>query len=261
MRSASWVYFTHRMRSEFRTALFWLVGFCVYAGLIVAVYPSVEGALNLDAMPLDLRIAFNFANFDELSGFLGAELLGVIMPILLPFFGMIMLTFAIAGAEERGRLDLILANPLPRRAIILASSATAAIYMFAIAFATGATIVIMARILDIAIGTRDAFAGTLALWPLACAFGGLAILLSATVRQRSTALAVCGALVLISYLALVIARLADGFSWLRFGSAFYFYGTAITTGFWWGGAAVLMTAAFALVAGAVVLFNRRDIYA
>ena len=261
MHSPAMVFTAHRFRSERRTGLFWLIGFVIYASLIVSVFPSVKGVIDAEELPLRLRLAFNFASFDQLSGFLGTELMGVIMPILLPFFGIIMLSFAVAGAEERGRLDLILANPLPRRAIVLGSTAVAWIWLFAITTATGMTIKMMAIILNIEIGTRTAILGAFALWPLAIAFSALAMLLSAIYRQRSTALAVTGAIVLISYLALVISRLVPSVDWLKYGSAFYFYGTAMTTVFWVGGALVLIGAAVVLTVCAVVMFDRRDIYA
>ena len=350
------VYLGYRFRTELRAGMFWLIGICVYAGMIVTIYPSVRNAIDLSELPLNLRLAFNLADFTELAGFLSAQLLGVILPILLPFFGMISLSFVVAGAEERGRLDLVLANPLPRRSLVLASWIVAAVWLLLIALATGLTIVVVAQARGVGIpfwtaigatftlwpislafsslalllsclvrqrstalgvagaderGRLDlvlanplprrslvvaswivtaawlllislatgltivvvaqargvgipfwtAIGATFSLWPISLAFSSLALLLSCLVRQRSTALGVAGALVLISYLDLVIGRLVSSVGWMRYISAFNYYGTAAITGVWWGGVAVLLTASLILLLLAVIAFDRRDIYA
>jgi len=43
--------------------------------------------------------------------------------------------------------------------------------------------------------------------------------------------------VLLSYLILVIGRLADAVSFVKYISAYYYYGFAILQGVWWGGVA------------------------
>ena len=261
MSSTLMVYLGYRFRTELRAGMFWLIGVCIYAGLIVTIYPSVRNAINLSELPPNLRLAFNLANFTELAGFLSAQLLGVILPILLPFFGMISLSFVVAGAEERGRLDLVLANPLPRRSLVLASWIVTAVWLLLISLATGLTIVVVAQARGVGIPFWTAIGATFTLWPISLAFSSLALLLSCLVRQRSTALGVAGALVLISYLDLVIGRLVGTVGWLRYISAFNYYGTAAITGIWWGGVAVLLVASLILLLLAIVAFDRRDIYA
>jgi ABC-type transport system involved in multi-copper enzyme maturation permease subunit len=48
---------------------------------------------------------------------------------------------------------------------------------------------------------------------------------------------------------------------VRYVSAYHYYGNAIVEGIWWPGVAMLLVATAVLVAVAVILFNRRDIYA
>jgi len=67
--------------------------------------------------------------------------------------------------------------------------------------------------------------------------------------------------VLLSYLILVIGRLADAVSFVKYISAYYYYGFAILQGVWWGGVAVLLSATTVLLIIAILTFNRRDIYA
>ena len=60
---------------------------------------------------------------------------------------------------------------------------------------------------------------------------------------------------------LVIGRLADALSFVRYITAYHYYGFAILEGIWWGGVAVLLSATTVLMTIAILSFNRRDIYA
>ncbi|MGB3330407.1 MAG: ABC transporter permease subunit [Thermomicrobiales bacterium] len=255
------LYTAFRYRAEWRTTLFWAVGLSIYTGVLVAVYPSIRGALNLSALPANMREAFNITDFSQLASFLSAEVFGVILPLLLPFFAMIALSGVIAGAEERGRLDILLGNPLPRWQLVIGSVLVVATYLLVIVTAISAVLWIMAQVLDLSLTVRQAWRAGFALWPLACAFGALSLTMSAFVRQRSLALGLPAGVLFLMYLLNVIGRLAPAISWVRWLSAFHYYGIAITEGLWLPGVATLIGAAIALTALAVVLFNRRDIYA
>lgn len=255
------LYVAHRFRAEWRTALFWALGLSIYTGVLVAVYPSIRGALNLSALPANMRAAFNITDFSQLASFLSAEVFGVILPLLLPFFAMIALSGTIAGAEERGRLDILLGNPLPRWQIVVGSFVVIATLLLAIVTILGGVLWAVAQILDLSLTVRQAWRATFALWPLAIAFGGLALAISALVRQRSWALGIPAGILFLMYLLNVIGRLAPAISWVRWLSAFHYYGIAITEGLWLPGMATLLGASVILVALATLLFNRRDIYA
>lgn len=255
------LYATFRFRAEWRTALFWAIGLSIYTGVLVAVYPSIRSALNLSALPANMRAAFNITDFSQLASFLSAEVFGVILPLLLPFFAMIALSGTVAGAEERGRLDILLGNPLPRWQVVVGSFVVIAALLFAIVTVLGGVLWVVAQVLDLSLTLRQAWRATFALWPLAIAFGGLALAVSALVRQRSWALGIPAGILFLMYLLNVIGRLAPVISWVRWGSAYHYYGIAITEGLWLNGMLTLVAASIVLVVLATILFNRRDIYA
>lgn len=252
---------TFRYRAEWRTTLFWAIGLSLYTGVLVAIYPSIRGALNLNALPANMREAFNITDFTQLASFLSAEVFGVILPLLLPFFAMIALSGVIAGAEERGRLDILLGNPLPRWQVVIGSFLVITTYLLVIVTVLSVVLWGMARVLDLSLTVRQAWRAGFALWPLACAFGALSLAMSARVRQRSLALGLPAGVLFLMYLLNVIGRLAPSISWVRWLSAFNYYGIAITEGLWWPGVATLLGAAIVLTVLATLLFNRRDIYA
>ena len=263
MRSKSTfrTYLAFQFRAEWRTTIFWTVGLCVYAGLVVSIYPSVRSAVNLDAIPPNLRAAFNITDFTQLASFLSTQLLGVILPIVLPFYGMIMLSNVVAGAEERGRLDILLGNPIPRSNLIVGMFFVAATYLLAIVFVIGLVIWSVASLQNLALNLPQTLRATFTLWPLSIAFGALALAVSTVARQRAVALGVPAVILFLMYLLNVIGRLAPSISWVRYASAYNYYGTAIIDGIWWTGVIVLLTSTILLLVFAVVAFSRRDIFA
>lgn len=254
-------YTAFQFRAEWRTTLFWTIGLSIYAGLIVAIYPSVRGAVNLDAIPANLRAAFNINDFTRLASFLSSQLLGVILPLILPFYGMIMLSNVVAGAEERGRLDVLLGNPIPRWNLIIGTFVVAATYLLVMSFVLGVVVWCVASSLNLELSLEQAMRATFTLWPTSLAFSALALGISTVVRQRSLALGIPAAIVFLMYLLNVMGRLAPSISWVKYASAYNYYGTAIVDGIWWNGMIVLLTATAALLVFAVVSFNRRDIFA
>jgi ABC-2 type transport system permease protein len=259
--STLWRYVRFQARDQRKTLLFWAIGLGLYSSLIVVVYPQVKDAVDISLMPANMREAFNITDFTQLASFLATELFGVILPIVVPFFGVIALSGVIAGAEERGRLDLLLGNPIPRWQLVVGSFAVVAAFLFVLATVIACAIWLAATALDLALTFQQSARAAFALWPLAVAFAALALALSAVVRQRAAALGGTAGILFLMFLTNVIGRLAPPVSGIRWASAYHYYGNAIVDGLWWTGVAVLVGVALALVAVAVVAFDRRDIYA
>lgn len=254
-------YTRFQFEANWKTTLFWAIGLTIYCGLIVAIYPSVKDAIDISLVPENLRAAFNINDFTQLASFLSSELFGVILPILLPFYGIIALSWVVAGAEERGRLDVLLGNPIPRWNLIVGSAFMVAVFLLVLVAVIGSVLWTAASLLDLELNAGQAYRAAFALWPIAIAFGALALAISSITRQRSVAIAVPAATVFLMFLANVIGKLAPDVSGIRYISAFHYYGNAIIEGLWWPGVIVLAAAALLLTTVAVVMFNRRDIYA
>ena len=256
-----WPYLRHLVTGERRATIFWAIGVTIYCSLIVSIYPSVKDAVDISLIPENMRTAFNINDFSQLASFLSSELFGVILPILLPFYGVIALSNVVAGAEERGRLDVLLGNPIPRWNLVVGTFAVIAAYLALLVGVIGTVLWVMASALELPLAARHAFRAAFALWPLALAFGALALALSSLVRQRAVAMGASAAVLFLMFLANVIAKLAPAASWVRHISAHHYYGNAVLDGLWIQGVVVLLAVTLVLVATAVISFNRRDVYA
>ncbi len=260
-RSTFWPYTRFQFLANWRQTSFWAIGLVIYCGLIVGIYPSVSDAIDISLIPANLRAAFNINDFTQLASFLSSELFGVILPLLLPFYGIIALSNVVAGAEERGRLDVLLGNPIPRRHLIFGSFLVVAVFLLLLAGVIGIVVFSVANALDLDLTAWQTVRAAFGLWPLTLAFSALALAMSSLVRQRSVALGVPAAILFLMYLVNVIGRLAPSVSGIRYASAYHYYGSSIIDGVWWLGVGVLLATAAILVGLAVVMFNRRDIYA
>lgn len=256
-----WPYVRQFQANQRKTTLFWAIGVTIYCSLIVSIYPSVKDALNISLIPENLRTAFNINDFSQLASFLSSELFGVILPLLLPFYGVITLSNVIAGAEERGRLDILLGLPLPRRTVVLGSFLVVAIGLLLLVALIGCVVWIMASLLNLALPTRNAFEAAIALWPVGLTFSAMALCLSALVRQRSIALGATAATIFLMYLVNVVGRLAPAVGWLQYVSVYKAYGNAVVEGISLPGVAALVAITAGLVIAAMIAFDRRDIYA
>jgi ABC-2 type transport system permease protein len=247
------------LRGLTRSGLFWGVGLALYPVMLVAIFPSLKGAVDVSTYPQGLRDALGITDMSHIRPFLQVEFISY-LPLVLAFYPMTVLAGTIAGAEERRWLDVLLGNPVSRRTVVLGAMAALAVVPFAILVGDAVVMWIFARLLDIDLSLSASLQGMLANWPIGLAFGAVALAVSATVRSRAAALGIAAAVMFGFYLLNLLATLVSGVAWLKWLSAFHYYGSPMTEGLFWGGAVVLLIAAGVLTAVAVAAFERRDIY-
>lgn len=250
----------HELRSRLRGVAVWGVAVGLYVGVMVIAYPSLEGELDMDMYPEAFRNAFGIADMGTVGGFLGAQFFNYIGPLLLSFFPILMLSAVIAGAEDRGTMDILLGKPLPRWQIVAGSFVTMAVSLLGILAILTLFTWLSATLADVDLPFGAALEGALNLWPISLFFGGMALLCSAIFRQRILAIAVPAAVLFGMYLLDVVGGLAEDAEALQSISAFYYYGSGITEGIDWINFIGLILAALVLAGLAVLAFRRRDIY-
>jgi ABC-2 type transport system permease protein len=255
------IYTRHLVSRYRRSGLFWAIGISLYTVLMVLSFPAFEesGALDMSNYPESLREAFNLTSLNLIEPYLSSQFYNM-APLMLGFFPIIAFAGAIAGAEERGSLDVLLGNPLPRRVLVLATWIAVAVVLAAILLILGGASWIAALVVGVDLSAQESFRASLNLFPVCMAFGSFALLISAFVRQHAVAVGVPVAVLFLMYLIDIIGKISSDFADLRYASAFRYYGDAIVEGVPWGGAIVLLLASLVLLAAAIPVFERRDIY-
>lgn len=255
------IYTSHVLRSSLRTAIFWAIGFTLYTVLILATFPSLRdsGALSMDTYPEAILEAFNIQDMTVVTNYLESQVTSF-APLVLAFFPIMAFAGAIAGAEERGALDITLGPPLPRRQLVLAHWIAISALLFGILLVTALATWASSLLIDVDLSLARSLEGFLNIFPITIAFGSLALALSARLRSRGAVIGISFAVVFLMYLIDVVGKISTDLADLRWVSAFRYYGSALMDGIDWGNVAILLAVSVILLGAAIALFERRDIY-
>jgi ABC-2 type transport system permease protein len=256
-----WIYTKHLLERYARSGRWWALVVAFYISMLIVVYPTFveSGTFDLDRFPKFMVEAFDIPDMTQPTVFLEQQVFGN-LPLILPFFLIMAFAGAIAGAEDRGALDILMTNPIPRRNVILAHWIAVATVLLGIVLFVGAAMWTVAQIMSLDFTAGAALRGVLNLLPICLAFGTLALALSAKMRNSGAVIGSVFAFIFLMYLMEILSNLVPSLDWLGSLSVFHYYGNAMTEGFPWGSAMGLSAIIIALLVVAVRLFEKRDIY-
>ncbi len=257
----------HVLSLQARSVAIWGVLLGLSGVMMVSIFPAIADGPGLEQMADSFPPGFmeaagveDLASMGTITGFLQAELFGLIVPLALPFFAILAAANAIAGAEENGTIDVLMGNPLPRWQLVASYFVSTAISLVGVLAIFGLFIWGSALFIDAELTLGTTAEGVFGVWPLAIFFGGLAMLCSAIFHRRILAIGISGAVLFVMYFLNVVSGLVEDLEFLKHFSAIYHYGSPITDGIDWASFAGLTGVAFILTAGAIFAFQKRDIY-
>ena len=141
------------LRDARRALMWWSIGLILLALMMMAFYPSIresaeelEGyveALSPEVMAL---FAGEFTDITSPEGFLNSQLYFLMLPMLFLIFAISYGSGATAGEEDKGTLDLLLANPVTRAQVVLEKFAAMVLAALVLAVAFWAALAIGADI-------------------------------------------------------------------------------------------------------------------
>jgi len=251
------------LRDSRRSLIGWTVGAALAGAMYASFYPQIGGSFaDLSKnLPEGLKQAFNMEDLSSAAGYLGSTPFGVVIPLLILFHGAATGARAIAGDEESGLLDLLLAHPVSRIRLVLHRYA---------ALATGSAVIAAGVLLmmlairgpaDLGSVSPEEFAAQcLNLALLGAFFGALAICIGCFIGRRGLVFGVTAAVGVLSF-ALNAFGSQIGLGWTRNLSAFHYYlgSEPLKHGFAWADSGILAAACLVLVALGAWAFRRRDI--
>ncbi len=256
------------LHDQWRPLLGWSVLCGAFAALYLSLYPSI-GAVQqmqelLNAMPPALRAMFAAEGVDigTPAGYLNVELFTFVVPLLVFAVALTSGAGATAGEEERGTLELLLANPLPRWRLVvekfIALSLAAAVVVAGIWLALAVT----ARVAGIDLAL-DRVAGALAsAGLLGVAIGALTMAIGALTGSRMVALGLALAVAVAGFFVNALAPLVEGLkAWRVIAPHYHYIGyDPLANGLDATHAAVLLAITAAFLGIAIVAFERRDLH-
>jgi ABC-2 type transport system permease protein len=246
-----------------RSVWAWGLPLGLMSAFIVAIFPSVEGALSkaIKGYPSGLKEAFGIGELTSVEQYLHAEMLSLIVPLALGYLAVRAIASGLSGAAESGRLDVLLSAPLSRRTLVAAGFLATAIELAGVLALTLALTGAGSLLSGAGLAAGPAIAGFADVWPLALLFAGLGIALTGfSLRTTIVTGSVAGVLVAM-YVIDLVGRLDPGVSGVRYLSVFKYYGNAIEDGIDPLAFCGVTLAAVALAAIGAWLFERRDLAA
>lgn len=258
----------HVLRLQLRSVMVWGLSLGLLSVITVASFPALEEqapAINelIESYPPEMRELFGAGEGTDLTtieGFLASQVFSFMAPLALAFFPILASANAIAGAEERGTIDVLLGNPIPRPQVVVGNALATGLSLLGILAILGLATDASAVAFGVELSPATTAEASLNMWPLCAFFGGLAMLCSALFHRRLLAIAIPGAFLLASYFVNALGNAVETLEDARPFTPFYHYGSAIEDGIRWASFGGLALAAALLVLLAAVAFSRRDIY-
>lgn len=243
----------------------WTVAIAAVALMYAAFWPSVHSPAMADALkayPQGVLDALNAGDMTTPQGYLGGSVYGLLVPLLVAVFMIAAGARSVAGDEEAGTLDLVLAHPVSRRRLALqrlAGALTGMTVVAVVVFALMVTLRAPFQLGGVALGGFLAINLQLALFGMF--FGTLAFAVGAATGSRTLALGVSAGVAVLAFLANSVFPQVAALSWTRTVSPFHWYlgGSPLTNGIQWGGVATLAIATVVLAAAGTYRFTHRDV--
>jgi len=257
--------FTKAIWDGRRSLAGWSAAIAVVGAVYGAFWPTIktpEMQAALAAYPEELLAAFNFNELTTPEGYLSSSVYGTLLPVLVAVFMIGWGTRAIAGDEESGTLDLVLAHPVSRRRVAAQRVAAVLVGACSIALALWLAMLALSGPADlsgISLGEFAAMSLHLALF--GAFFGGLAFAIGAATGRRTLTLVASAAVVVLGFLGHSVLPQVDVLTWTRELSPFHWYlgGDPLRNGIQAGGLVTLLGCTALLVAAGTTAFSRRDI--
>jgi beta-exotoxin I transport system permease protein len=257
---------TETVRERAWSTLWWAVGLAAVVALTVAFYPSVRGDAALNDfsknLPESVRALFVGGELDITSaaGYLNSQIFALVAPLVLLVFTIGHGSGAVAGEEERGTLDLLLAHPLRRRDYVLQRFGAMTALLVALSVVLLLTTAVGALPVDLEIGFGKLTAGTVSVGLLALLFGTLALAVGSARPGRTAAIAVAAGVAVAAWIFDGLSHTVGALERWRPVSPFYWAlgKNPLRNGAQWGDWALLLAVTAALVVVAAVGLERRD---
>ena len=257
--------FTKAVWDARRAVVGWALGAGGVALLYTSYYPSVSQPSMVAALknyPEGLKKAFNMQDVASPAGYLGSAVFGLLVPVLLAIFMIVAGSRAIAGDEEAGTLDLVLAHPVSRPRLLLSRLAALSTEVLAVSAVVYLLVLAVARPAKVSsIGIGHLAAATVQLALFGICIGALTFAAGAATGRRSTAVGIGTVVAVLGYFANNLAPSVHSLAWAQRLSPFYYYlhGEPLVHGLQPVDCLVLLGAAAAFTALGLALFRRRDI--
>lgn len=247
-----------------RSLLGWALALAFVGGGYAAFWPTINTpALReaLDTYPQALLDALNFTDVGTAAGYVNSTV-GLVVSALMVVYGVAAGARTIAGDEQAGTLDLILAHPVSRSRLALQRFGALAVSVAIIALVLWLTLLAIAgpaHLDGISVGRFAALHVHLILF--GGFFGALAYAAGAATGRKAVAISGGAGVAVIGFIANGIISQVEGLEWVKEFSPFNWLNgnNPLQNGIEVGDALLMLGLTVGLVAVGTWAFGRRDV--
>jgi ABC-2 type transport system permease protein len=221
--------FRYRLTRLRGQILGWGISLALLSLFMVQFYGTIADQRDqfeqlLDSYPPELIAFFgNFDNFVTPSGYLGIEFFSY-MPLVLGVFALLVGSGLLASDEENGRLDLIMAHPVSRRALYWGRFSAFVVATLAILVLSWLGLYVPSRWTELdVVGAVELAQPFLSLFGVLMFFGTLALLLSQFLPSRRMAAMTAGILLVGDFFLIGLSNINTDLKPLAKLTPLYYY--------------------------------------
>lgn len=246
--------------------LFWGLGVAAMALLMMGFYHSFsQGGFDdaLKNLPKSFQsLVGNLASLKTVPGYVAQQVFALRVPLLMLIMGAMLFTGLLAGDENDGTLQTLLAQPVSRGRVFMEKFLAGMLISFVISLGALIGVLIGLLIIHEQMGFIRLFEAVVGVWLLTLVFGAVGFALGAITGKRGIAGSLTGLFTFGSYLITSFAPNVSGLAGIEKFSPFHYYNNPAIAeyGLDTGNVLVMVSATLVLLAVAFVIFNRRDIY-
>ena len=218
----------HEIRTRLGAIVGWGIGLTAFGAMYIAIFPQVaEQITSMGDFSVYRAMGMEMNSFE---GYIASVVI-LFVPLLLGVYAIITSTKTLAGEEDSGTLELLLAMPLSRGQIASVKAAAIAIVMAAILVLAGLgnalVLIPIKQTVEVGVGSMQLLLAVLSAWPLVMAFAMIGLFLGAFLPSRRLAATTTTVLFVASYFAENISEMVASLEPLKPFSLFsYFDSTA-----------------------------------
>ena len=168
--------------------LWWSVGIGLLAVAVLSVWPSVRDEYQklVQSYPEGLLALFGIekGGVGSATGYLQAELFGLMVPLMLIAYMIAAGSAATAGERDKGTLEFLLSQPVSRTRVLLEKSLGLGTALTTITIAFAVVLVVFTRVFEIHVAAPKLLAATVSAFLLALLFGAIALLAGTITGHR-----------------------------------------------------------------------------
>jgi ABC-2 type transport system permease protein len=256
----------HEIRSRRTAIIGWGIGIALFNIMYIVFYPEIAVQFgDIDLGDIAIYQAFGMTNLGTFSGYFTSSIVNM-LPLLLGIYMIITGTGALAGEEEGGTLELMLAMPVARWQVVVAKALAIAVAAFAIlaiaAVGSWLGYLLIQDSVQEPVSGFDVVWATLYAWPISVALAMIGLFLGAYLPTRRLAAGVAAVVLVIGYFGNNLAPMLDALQPLRPFFLYNYFDTSpelLVQGPDPADVLGLIVIAAAFLVLAVVAFQRRDV--